>query len=197
MPSLTINSKSLFYTIDEPPLGTAKSTTLFIHGLGSSSCFYKTITPSLKAFIRCISLDTPGSGLSSLGISEQSISSIAQDAINLLDALEVNEKVLVVGHSMGGIVANYIAAEYQERVKAVILLGPVNPAPGMADVFAKRIEVVRKGYLIFFLLVGIDGLLLIRWPWTTCQFHSFSSNRIKSWISPTRFHSVSYPRDFT
>ena len=147
MPSLTINSKSLFYTIDEPPLGTAKSTTLFIHGLGSSSCFYKTITPSLKAFIRCISLDTPGSGLSSLGISEQSISSIAQNAINLLDALEVNEKVIVVGHSMGGIVANYIAAEYQERVKAVILLGPVNPAPGMADVFAKRIEVVRKGTL--------------------------------------------------
>jgi len=48
---------------------------------------------------------------------------------------------------MGGIVANYIAAEYQERVKAVILLGPVNPAPGMADVFAKRIEVVRKGTL--------------------------------------------------
>ena len=147
MPSLTINSKSLFYTIDEPPLGTAKSTTLYIHGLGSSSCFYKTITPSLKAFIRCISLDTPGSGLSSPGISEQSISSIAQNAINLLDALEVNEKVIVVGHSMGGIVANYIAAEYQERVKAVILLGPVNPAPGMADVFAKRIEVVRKGTL--------------------------------------------------
>jgi pimeloyl-ACP methyl ester carboxylesterase len=145
MPSVTINSQSLFYTVDEQSEGTVKSTTLLIHGLGSSSCFYKTITPSLKAFTRCISLDTPGSGLSSLGNSEQSISSIAQDAISLLDALEVTEKVIVVGHSMGGIVANYIAAEYQERVKAVILLGPVDPAPEMADVFAKRIEVVRKG----------------------------------------------------
>jgi pimeloyl-ACP methyl ester carboxylesterase len=179
MPSLTINSKSLFYTIDESSEGIAKSTTLFIYDLGSSSCFYKTITPSLKAVTRCISLDTPGSSLSSLGKSEQTISSIAQDIINLLDALELKEKVIVVGHSMGGIVANYIAAEYQERVKAVILLGPVNPAPGMADVFAKRIEVVKKGYIIF-LLVEINYLLLIRWPRTPCQFHPFSSNRFQS-----------------
>jgi pimeloyl-ACP methyl ester carboxylesterase len=138
MPSVTINSKSLFYTIDEPPLGTTKSTTIFIHGLGSSSCFYKTITPSLRAFTRCISLDTPGSGLSSLGASEQSVSNIAKDAISLLDALEIKEKVIVVGHSMGGIVPNYIAAEYQERVKAVIVLGPVNPAPGWRMYFRRE-----------------------------------------------------------
>jgi pimeloyl-ACP methyl ester carboxylesterase len=179
MPSVTINSKSLFYTIDEPPLGTAKSTTIFIHGLGSSSCIYKTITPSLRAFTRCISLDTPGSGLSSLGTSEQSVSSIAQDAISLLDALEIKEKVIAVGHSMGGIVANYIAAEYQERVKAVIVLGPVNPAPGIADVFSKRIEVVRKGtHLIILLLVQINDSHLTRWPRTTGQFHPFRSNRV-------------------
>jgi pimeloyl-ACP methyl ester carboxylesterase len=179
MPSVTINSKSLFYTMDEPPLGTPKSTTIFIHGLGSSSCFYKTITPSLRAFTRCISLDTPGSGLSSLGASEQSVSSIAKDAISLLDALEIKEKVIVVGHSMGGIVANYITAEYQERVKAVIVLGPVNPAPGMADVFSKRIELVRKRtHLIIFLLVQINDLHLTRWPRTTGQFHPFRSNRV-------------------
>ena len=179
MPSVSINGKSVFYTIDQNDENPAKTTALLIHGLGSSSCFYKTITPSLKSTVRYISPDTPGSGLSELGNSEQSISSIARDIIGLLDELQIREKIVVVGHSMGGIVANYIAAEYQERVNAVIVLGPVNPAPGIADVFSKRIEVVRKGtHLIILLLVQINDSHLTRWPRTTGQFHPFRSNRV-------------------
>jgi len=52
---------------------------------------------------------------------------------------------MIVGHSMGGIVASYIAAEYPDRVKGVVLIGPVNPDPALASVFEKRIEVVKKG----------------------------------------------------
>jgi len=149
MPSKTINGKSLFYTIDENDDSPANTTTLFIHGLGSSSCFYKTITPSLKSRTRCICIDTPGSGLSELGKGEQSTSSIAKDAIALLDALEVQEKVVVVGHSMGAIIASYIAAEYPDRVIGVVLIGPVNPDPTLADVIGKRIKVIKKGLYQF------------------------------------------------
>jgi pimeloyl-ACP methyl ester carboxylesterase len=149
MPSVEVNGKSIFYTIDQNDEHPAKLTALLIHGLGSSSCFYKAITPLLKSKTRCISLDTPGSGLSELGGTEQSISTIAKDAVELLDALEVQEKVVVVGHSMGGIVASYIAAEYADRVKGVVLIGPVNPDPALATVFEKRIEVVKNGSYSF------------------------------------------------
>ncbi|KAK6585226.1 hypothetical protein PZA11_001953 [Diplocarpon coronariae] len=141
MPFRTINSKKLFYT-DTPSTSPSSLTALFIHGLGSSSCFYSTVIPSLSSRTRCVALDTPGSGLSELGTQEQNIETIADDAIALLDALDV-EEVVVVGHSMGGIVASWLAAEYQARVKGVILLGPVNPAPGLGEVFGKRIEVVK------------------------------------------------------
>jgi len=57
----------------------------------------------------------------------------------------VTEKVTVVGHSMGGIVASQIAATYPDLVRGVVLLGPVNPVPALAEVFGKRIEVVKKG----------------------------------------------------
>jgi pimeloyl-ACP methyl ester carboxylesterase len=149
MPSVEVNGKSIFYTIDQNDENPAKLTALLIHGLGSSSCFYKAITPLLKSKTCCISLDTPGSGLSELGGTEQSISTIAKDAVELLDALEVQEKVVVVGHSMGGIVASYIAAEYADRVKGVVLIGPVNPDPALATVFEKRIEVVKNGSYSF------------------------------------------------
>lgn len=46
---------------------------------------------------------------------------------------------------MGAIIASYIAAEYPDRVISVVLIGPVNPDPALADVFGKRIEVVKKG----------------------------------------------------
>ncbi|PVH81065.1 3-oxoadipate enol-lactone hydrolase-like protein [Cadophora sp. DSE1049] len=144
MPFKTINSKSLFYT-DTPSTSSSSSphTTLLIHGLGSSSCFYSTIVPSLVSQTRCIALDTPGSGLSTLGAKEQTIQTIAEDAHALLDALDVKEKVVVVGHSMGGIVASLIAEMFKERVKGVVLLGPVNPAEGLREVFGKRVEVVK------------------------------------------------------
>ena len=94
---------------------------------------------------RCIALDTPGSGLSQLGSIKQSIASIAEDGISLLDALKVFEKVVVVGHSMGGIVASFLAATYPERVRGVVLIGPVDPSPSVVPVFEKRIETVQKG----------------------------------------------------
>ncbi|KAL5316888.1 hypothetical protein ACEPPN_015940 [Leptodophora sp. 'Broadleaf-Isolate-01'] len=148
MPLKTINSKSLFYT-DTPSTSTSSNstpnTTLFIHGLGSSSCFYSTIIPALTSQSRCIALDTPGSGLSSLGTQEreQTIGTIAEDALALLDALNVREKIVVIGHSMGGIVASCMAARFKERVKGVVLLGPVNPAESLKEVFGKRVEVVK------------------------------------------------------
>ena len=49
---------------------------------------------------------------------------------------------------MGGILASYIAAEYPDRVKGIVLIGPVQPAPAVADVFEKRIEVVKKGSFV-------------------------------------------------
>lgn len=143
MPYKTINSKHLFYT-DTPSTSSSQLTTLFIHGLGSSSCFYSTIIPSLIPLTRCIALDTPGSGLSELGSKEQSIQTIVEDAIALLDSLGVKE-VVVVGHSMGGIVASWLAAEFKQRVRGVVLLGPVQPAEGLKEVFGKRIEIVKAG----------------------------------------------------
>jgi pimeloyl-ACP methyl ester carboxylesterase len=146
MPFSTINQKRLFYTVDEQDdKSSSKTTTLFIHGLGSSSCFYKTIIPTLKSVTKCIALDTTGPGLSSLGPSAQSVSSIDEDAVALLKELEVTKKVIVVGHSMGGIVASEIASTCPDLVRGVVLLGPVDPAPALADVFGERKKVVKNG----------------------------------------------------
>lgn len=143
----TPDSKKLYYT-DTPPSSEKNSSLnlVFIHGLGSSSSFYFPIIPHLSSLgHRCITLDTHGSGSSPYTGKRNSIASIAADVHELLAALEIISDVVVVGHSMGGIVASQIAAaETKDVLRGVVLVGPVHPSPGAAEVFAKRIKIVQE-----------------------------------------------------
>ncbi|KAH8819118.1 alpha/beta hydrolase fold family protein [Xylogone sp. PMI_703] len=143
MPFINLSDKTLYYTRAQPE-GGSHITLLFIHGLGSSSSFYATIIPRLVASgYSCLALDTHGSGLSKYNGSDQDIQSIAKDAIDVLSSLKIKlENVVVVGHSMGGIVACELASNHP--FKAVVLIGPVYPSPNAATVFGKRIEIVGQ-----------------------------------------------------
>ncbi|RAL59690.1 hypothetical protein DID88_000323 [Monilinia fructigena] len=148
MPFTTINNKTIFYSVTPQTEDlNHPNTTLFIHGLGSSSCFYHTIIPRISSQSTCIAFDTPGSGLSSLDGPPQSVNSIVEDAVALLDTLEgtvSNGKVWVVGHSMGGIISCELAIQHSHRVKGLILLGPIHPSTTLSEVFIKRIATVLK-----------------------------------------------------
>jgi pimeloyl-ACP methyl ester carboxylesterase len=157
MPHIKINNKSLFYTLESNDSSPTKITAILLHGLGSSSCFYKSITPNLRDAVRCISIDTPGSGLSELG-PDQGIETITKDVIGLLDTLKIQEKVILVGHSMGGIVANQIAAQYPDRVKGVVLLGPVHPGPNTKAPFEERIKIVKQSTYSPSFLLGLKHI---------------------------------------
>lgn len=145
MPVLTIGPKRLQYT-DYPSASDAtKGTIVCHHGLGSSQNFYTPIVPRLtQAGFRVITFDATGAGRSSYTQIEQSVSSLAGDVLGILDALSVSEKVIVAGHSMGGMVVTHLAAEHKERIQAVILIGPVYPSEGVSKVFDKRIETVER-----------------------------------------------------
>lgn len=147
MTLITINSKSLHYTLYPASASSPSSLTLiFLHGLGSTSSFYAPIIPLLSsAGHACLTVDTHGSGLSAYTGAGNSITSIAADVLGLLDALAITANVVLVGHSMGGIVASHLAATAPALIRAAVLIGPVNPNPGAAEVFSKRIIVVERG----------------------------------------------------
>jgi len=151
MPFAQVNNKKLFYALTAPNRGPAQEpalTLLCIHGLGSSSSFYAPITPHLTSLDHTVlAIDTHGAGLSPYTSSAgNTTTSIADDALALLSSLrgQVPEDAVVVGHSMGGIVASETALR-DPRIKGVVLIGPVNPNPGAAEAFSKRIGVVEAG----------------------------------------------------
>lgn len=70
---------------------------------------------------RIIAPDQRGHGLTSKPNSKYSTEEMAQDIINLLQYLDI-KRAIIVGHSMGGAIAGYLASEYADYVQAVAIL---------------------------------------------------------------------------
>ena len=97
------------------------SPVLFIHGNMSSGVHYLPVIERLQNDYRCIALDLRGFGDSSYNNRFDSMSDLADDVVQFMDALKL-EKVPVVAWSAGGAVALTLAAKYSERVEKLFLI---------------------------------------------------------------------------
>ena len=94
---------------------------LLLHQTPRSWDEYRAVLPLLAPHFRAIAMDTIGFGDSSkppLGL--DSIEYWAQAAISLVDALGI-ERLSVVGHHTGAVIAIEMAAAYPERIEAAVL----------------------------------------------------------------------------
>lgn len=142
-----LKSAKVHHTDVNPSPANVSDTVVFVHGLGSSQNFYIPLTYTLKKENRrFILLDLPGAARSPLPIGEApTVQSLAAILLELLEHLEVVQNVTVVGHSMGCLVALHVAHLAPEKITGLVLLGPVYPSAGLAEVFEKRISAVKKG----------------------------------------------------
>ena len=194
MPYLDIEHGRVFYKDTKPSDGSSpKETFIFHHGLGSTHCFYQSIIPALTSppyNFRCIIYDTIGSGLSDLAKETQSVEALSQDVIDILKVLEIDKAVLV-GHSMGGIVAAHLAATKNDIIIATILIGPVLPSPEGAKVFEERIKKVDKGEKPIWR--PIASLPFIRGHGSNGRHHSYDCHGLPFEASTTRLYSNPSP----
>lgn len=99
---------------------------LFIHGFGGSVFSWRYAIETLSADHRVIALDLPGFGASdrnpALYYAHQRH---AERAVRLLDTLGI-QRATIVGHSMGGGIAQRVAATFPERVERLVLVASVD-----------------------------------------------------------------------
>ena len=111
---------------------------LLISGLGGTARFWDPCLPVLAAHHRIITLDQRGIAGSSGGAAPCTIDQLAQDCLAVLDACDVDSAV-IVGHSTGGCIAQTIALEATERVRALVLSGTwASPNRYMHELFSLR-----------------------------------------------------------
>ena len=110
--------------------GTGPNTALFLHGIGTDGHSFDDNLPGLPEGWRGIAWDAPGYG-DSPPLEEMTFETLAAAAVRLLDAQDVRRAV-IVGHSMGGMIAQEIAARYPDRVQGLVLYA-TSPAFGGRD----------------------------------------------------------------
>jgi len=90
------------------------------HGIGGSADNWAPVLPDLAGRYRVITWDVRGFGRSDKPPGPYSAELWARDLAGLLDALAV-ERAYLVGHSMGGVIAQRFALDFPERLAALIL----------------------------------------------------------------------------
>ncbi|NMG10651.1 alpha/beta hydrolase [Brasilonema sp. UFV-L1] len=118
MPKVLINGIDLFYDIQG---NSEKEPLLLIAGFDSDISTWSAIMPLLVEEYQVIRFDNRGIGQSFAPDSPYSIKQMAVDAAALLDELGINF-VHVVGHSMGGQIAQELTLAHPEKVQSLILL---------------------------------------------------------------------------
>ncbi len=106
--------------IDE---GKGETTLVFIHGLGSYLKAWNKTVDGLKTHYRCIALDLPGYGKSTQGDYPYDMAFFPKSIRTFLDSLQL-EKVVLVGHSMGGQIAIHTVLQDDSRIEKLILMAP-------------------------------------------------------------------------
>src|SRR5262245_4339227 len=95
---------------------------LCVHGLADSLEIWDRLASGLAARGRAIRFDQRGHGGSGAPPGPCTREALAEDALAVLDALEVR-RAIVVGHSLGGVVAMALALARPERIAGLVLLG--------------------------------------------------------------------------
>jgi pimeloyl-ACP methyl ester carboxylesterase len=118
---------------------------VLVHGLGGSMFGWRAQVRALAdAGYRAVAYDQRGAGLSTKA-GGYSIEGWAADAVALIEELGI-DRVALVGHSMGCMVAEHAAHRLGERCRALALCGGRASWPEAAsEVFAQRAELARSG----------------------------------------------------
>ena len=104
--------------------GGAGTPYVLVHGLGGSHNNWIEIFDSLTERGRTIAMDLPGYGYSP-PIDSHDLASLASVLIELLDTLD--SPAVLIGNSMGGLLAEMVAASRPGLVADLVLIAPASP----------------------------------------------------------------------
>ncbi len=95
---------------------------IFESGIGATSQNWAKIQEAVSEFAHTVSYDRLGLGWSTPAVSERIPSKVVEELRAMLQAAGIAPPYLLVGHSFGGLVVRYFAAEYPDEVVGAVLV---------------------------------------------------------------------------
>ena len=130
--------------MDVAPRGAPNGhTVLLLHGNNFAGFYFRVIIDGLIADgFRVVVPDQIGYGRSSKPIAPFNFNSQARNTWLILQSLKI-EKVMVVGHSMGGMLAARFATQYPKAVERVVIYNPIGLSDGR---FERPMQPIDEAY---------------------------------------------------
>lgn len=122
---------------------------LALHGLGGGAWFFTGLARRLGEDYRVVSLDLPGTGRSAAAPGRVSIAAWVADIEDVV-LHRIGEPVVLLGHSMGTIIALHAAEAWPGSLRASVFVGGLpEPRPEIQERLRLRADLVTR--------VGIAG----------------------------------------
>ncbi|MEE6389903.1 alpha/beta hydrolase [Microbacterium paraoxydans] len=122
---LLVTSGLTFRILESPrPDGGTAPTVVLVHGIGMSHRYLSRLHAELAATTRVVSVDLPGFGGLPRPRFDVSIPQMAAGLAHVVASLD-DDRIVLVGHSMGAQWAAETAFQHPEYVRAVVAIGPV------------------------------------------------------------------------
>jgi non-heme chloroperoxidase len=119
-----INLRSYHYVTAGPKDAPAL---LFLHGYADSWRGAELLLPHLQDHFRIFALDQRGHGESDGDFDRFSIAEFARDAVDFIEHV-IGTGVTLVGHCLGGLVAQHVTAHHVDLVRRLVLIGSSDTA---------------------------------------------------------------------
>ncbi len=106
--------------------------TFLLHGFGSKKEGFMAQIPELSKHFRVITIDMRGAGKSSRPNYHYTMEMLADDVKGLMDYLSI-QKINLIAHSFGGMIAQNFVVKYPESVNKLVLINSLPKIPDGYD----------------------------------------------------------------
>lgn len=135
-------------------------TYVLIHGQGGNAFMWGQIATALRSKgHRVITLDLPGHGADKTDPKDITLASHCQRVIDSI--LQVDDKVILVGHSMGGIVITKVTDMIPDRIEKLVYITAILPQNGQS-----LMDIVKEDSQSVLKPVFNADTTLLSWPAT-------------------------------
>jgi len=155
---------------------------ILLHGFGSKKESFMGQIPELSKHFRVITIDMRGAGKSSRPNYHYTMEMLADDVKGLMDYLSI-QKINLIAHSFGGMIAQNFVVKYPESVNKLVL---INSLPKIPDEYDPEPYIQMR----------IKGLELrkkdpVKAFWESTQFGFYHKFREKMLDNPKeKFHGL-------
>jgi aminoacrylate hydrolase len=142
---------------------------MLVSGLSGNASYWDPIVGDLAKRFRVIRIDQRGVGKSTSGSEQTTVTGLAEDCLQVLDAVGA-QRALLVGHSTGGVILQSMALTDDSQIAGLVLSGTwAKPNKYMSELFRSRSEILKavpKEYTAMVAFLGAPAdWLNSNWPY--------------------------------